>query len=98
MSSMNLANIRKLRGLTQIDLAEMIDVTQPTISRAERGDDGTTLGTYRACAEVLGVTLSDLFADDRRDIEVKLLDFFRKLPPDRQQGWVDIARATLGDL
>lgn len=49
MRSMKLAQIRKAKGLTQIQMAERVGMTQPTISRAERGDDGITVGTYRAC-------------------------------------------------
>jgi len=36
-SPMNISRIRKQRGLTQVDLAELTKLTQPTISRAERG-------------------------------------------------------------
>jgi len=96
--AMNLVRYRKLRGLTQTDLAEIVGVTQPTVSRAERGDEGITLGTYRACAEALGVSLIDLLADERTAAEKLLLDAFRRLSPARQQGWVDLAQAVvLGD-
>ena len=35
----NIATIRKSRGLTQTDLAEMTNITQPTISRLEKRQD-----------------------------------------------------------
>ena len=37
--AMNIATIRKSRGLTQTDLAEMTNITQPTISRLEKRQD-----------------------------------------------------------
>ncbi len=91
MQAMNIAKLRKIRGLTKVDLAEMIGTTQPTISRAERGDGGVTLDVLRACAEALEVTLSDLFADDRAAAHQALLDAFDNLPQARQQVWLAMA-------
>ncbi|MFD2843535.1 helix-turn-helix transcriptional regulator [Paracoccus cavernae] len=36
----NIARIRKARGLRQGDLAEMVGISQPHISRIEGGDEG----------------------------------------------------------
>lgn len=94
---MNIATLRRLRGLTQTDLAEMVSLTQPTISRAEKGDDGTTLGTYRLIADALGTSLADLFTDDRTKAEAELLFAFRRLSPDRQKGWLDMATSVIAD-
>lgn len=88
---MNIANIRRARGLTQADLADMAGITQPTVSRAEKGDDGCTLGILKAIAEALSVPLSDLFAESRTPAETIVLSAFRKLPADRQRGWLDLA-------
>jgi len=35
----NIAHYRKLRGLKQAQLAELVDVTQPHMSRIENGDE-----------------------------------------------------------
>lgn len=93
---MNIASIRKRRGLTQIDLAYMTKVTQPTISRAEKGDDSTTLATLKQIAAALDVELTDLFVPNRSDTEETLVRLFRSLPEDRQKGWLDLARVTVG--
>nr|WP_309504330.1 helix-turn-helix transcriptional regulator [uncultured Roseovarius sp.] len=90
---MKAALIRKAKGLSQTELAELVGVEQPTISRFERGADGVTLGLVRDIARALEVPISDLFADDRTEIEQQLLAAFRGLPEERQRGWVDMANA-----
>jgi transcriptional regulator with XRE-family HTH domain len=95
---MNIAQIRRSRGLTQTDLADMTHLTQPTISRAERGDDSTTMATLTGIASALDVPLSELFISDRSAIEVELLRVFRQLSPDRQKGWLEMARVAMQDL
>ena len=89
---MKIKEPRKAKGLSQGELAEMIGTTQPTISKMEAGDAGCTIGLYRAYADAVGVTLSDLFADDRSAAELALIKTFRTLSPDRQAGWLEMAR------
>lgn len=89
---MNIAALRKKRGWTQTDLAELSHLTQPTVSRAERGDDSTTMSTLKSIAAALDVPLADLFTNDRSSIEQELISAFRNLPQDRQMGWLDMAR------
>ena len=91
-SRMNIAPLRKQRGLTQEDLADLTKLTQPTISRAERGDDGATLATFKSIAAALQVPLEALFSAERSLIESELLAIFRTLPAERQKGWLDMAR------
>ena len=93
----NIEQIRKSRGLNQTELGELVGITQPHISRIENGDEGPPLSLFRQIAEALGVTLADLFADDRSPAERALLESFRTLPPDRQKGWLDLARAVLSE-
>lgn len=92
---MRVAEIRRSKGLSQADLAELAGVEQPTISRIERGNDAVTLRVLRQVAAALGVSLSDLFSDDRSAAETALLEAFRSLPKDRQQGWLDLAQTLL---
>lgn len=80
---MNLAQIRKLRGLSQRQLAELIGVDASTIQRAETGHPSAKLETYRKCTEVLGVSLSDVFTDDRSSVEAEILAAFRRVPPEK---------------
>lgn len=47
---MNIRAIRRSRGLTQIQLSELSYLGQSTVSRAEKGDDGVTLGNFKSIA------------------------------------------------
>lgn len=89
-----IAQIRRSRGLSQADLAHMVKVEQPTISRIERGSTGVTLKVLVEIASALKVEVSDLFSD-RSELEQTLLEAFRGLSPDRQAGWIDMAKATM---
>lgn len=93
---MNIARLRALRGLNQEELADLVGIKQPTLSRAENGNDGTTLRIYRSIAAALNVPLADLFLDDRAADEISLIDLYRALPEDRKQLWREMARAFAG--
>lgn len=88
----NIARIRKARGLRQNDLAEMVGVTQPHISRIEKGDEGPPLALFRQIADALNVPLPALFSDARTEAEQAIIDAFQRLPDARRQGWLEMAR------
>lgn len=90
----NVAHYRKLRGLTQTDLAEMIGTSQPHISRIERGDEGPPLEMFRKIAEALDVPLSALFSEEMEAAELILLEAFRNVPRQIQQSWLEMARVA----
>lgn len=94
---MRLKQIRKAKGLSQADLADMIGVNQSTISKMENGEQGCTIEKFQAYAAAVGVGLSDLFADDRTAAEDVLVSAFRALSPERQKGWLDMAKAARDD-
>ena len=92
---MNLKAIRLSRGLSQKDLAEMAGVQQATVSKVENGYDGVTLRTLNAFAEALCVDVMDIISSDRASAEIALLQAFRNLSLERQQGWLDLAAALV---
>lgn len=92
----NIASLRKAKGLSQSDLAEMAGVEQPTISRMERGSDSVTLRVFTSVADALGVQLADLFVD-RTSAEQSLIEVYRSLPEDRKRGWQEMALLVLGE-
>lgn len=59
--------MRKLRGLTQSGLADLVGVTRPTVISWERGVTVPVLYTLRRLAETLGVTLEWLMEGDVRE-------------------------------
>ncbi|WP_217630619.1 helix-turn-helix domain-containing protein [Paracoccus tibetensis] len=88
----NIARLRKARGLRQNDLADMVGVTQPHISRIEKGDEGPPLALFRQIADALQVQLPALFTDERTEVEEVLISVFRDLPESRRQAWLEMAR------
>lgn len=56
--------LRKLRGLTQLELAEKIQATEARISNWERGENNPDKEILGRLAEALGVKISDLYSDE----------------------------------
>ncbi|SEL23968.1 helix-turn-helix domain-containing protein [Pacificibacter marinus] len=73
----NIAYYRKLRGLSQEDLAQKIGVKQPHISRIENGDDGPPLRLFMDIADALDVSLADLFSEEMTKAALMVVDAFR---------------------
>jgi transcriptional regulator with XRE-family HTH domain len=84
---MNLTRIRKAKGLRLADLAELIGMDTSTVQRAEKLHTSAKIETYVKCAEALGCTLADLFAEDRSATEAELVAAFRGMS-DLQQAQV----------
>lgn len=56
----NLIQMRKMRQMTQEDLAEKVGVTRQSVAKWESGESVPDLNKCRALAEVFGVSLDDL--------------------------------------
>lgn len=68
---LKMKELRKRKGLTQEELAELIQMEQNSISVMESGRNFPTLGTLEKIAKVLDVNLSDFFDYDYiEDIDV----------------------------
>ncbi len=61
---LKIKELRKRKGLTQEELAELIQMEQNSISVMESGRNFPTLGTLEKIAKVLDVNLSDFFDYD----------------------------------
>ncbi len=53
--------LRKQRGLTQEDLADLVNVDRSYMGFVERGERNPTLDKIIKIAKSLGITLSELF-------------------------------------
>ena len=68
---LKIKELRKRKGLTQEELAELIQMEQNSSSVMESGRNFPTLGTLEKIAKVLDVNLSDFFDYDYiEDIDV----------------------------
>ncbi|NED64690.1 helix-turn-helix transcriptional regulator, partial [Streptomyces sp. SID10244] len=61
MLGTTIREVRKTRGLTMVQLAELAGVSQGLISQVENGRADPSLETLRRIAEALGIPLFDLF-------------------------------------
>ena len=94
---MNIARLRKLKGWSQNDLANIVGVEQPTISRIEKGADSVTLRLLNSIADALEVPVHVLLLDESDEAELRLLQIYRSLSDERKRGWDDLANAVLAD-
>ncbi len=66
MISENLKRIREEKGLSQMQLARMVGISQGMIAQVERGSKTLTLPTAKAIVDKLGCTLDDLLDDQQK--------------------------------
>lgn len=90
----NIAYYRKLRGLSQGELGQMVGIRQPHVSRIEGGDEGPPLRLFRDIANALNVSLADLFSDEMNQALVILSDAYRSAPESNRQMMLAMARAA----
>ncbi|MCC6286509.1 MAG: helix-turn-helix transcriptional regulator [Chitinophagaceae bacterium] len=55
-------DIRKEKGLTQVDLGDLIDMEKPNINRIEKGGTNPTVLTLKKICAALGITLDHLLS------------------------------------
>ena len=92
MTKNNLAVFRKMRGLTQAELGEALGFSDTTITRAEAGDKTAKLHTYVLAAEYLGITLADIFTEDREPVDRELAKIINGLEGEQKQQALEILR------
>ena len=64
---MNIRDLRKSAGLTQVQLAEKVGVAQATVAEWERGDYYPRASIIPALAAALGCAVNDLYATEKSD-------------------------------
>ena len=64
-----IAQLRKEKGLTQLALAEMLNVTDKAVSKWERGQSYPDITIVSALADALGVTERELLQGERGEAE-----------------------------
>ena len=66
-----IAQVRKERGLTQLELAQKINVTDKAVSKWERGVGFPDIKIIEVLAEALGVSVSELMNGERMENAVR---------------------------
>lgn len=66
-----LASLRREKGLTQAELAEMMNVSDKTVSHWERGESSPDLSMLLELAEAFSVTCDELVRGERQTAEAK---------------------------
>lgn len=76
--SENLKHYRKLRGISQTDLAKMLNSGRSTVAMYETGEREPNYETLKKIARVLGVSQFDLLRDSEQAFvdEVETIDQF----------------------
>jgi len=94
--------IRKARGLTQEQLAEMIDVEQKHVSRIESGKSYPTIDRLEKMAAALNVPLMSFFdflhLEDDDDVAVNLEAMLMELDGNSRKLAYRLIRATIKAL
>lgn len=67
MISKNILTLRRLRGLTQEELAERVGVSRQAVAKWESGESVPDLGSCCALAELFRVSLDNLVRFDDQD-------------------------------
>ena len=60
-----LAEARKKKGWTQLDLAQKLNITASTVSMYESGARGTTIARFKKIAELLEVSMDELVLNSK---------------------------------
>jgi transcriptional regulator with XRE-family HTH domain len=97
------AQLRKARGITQVQLAEALEVSQQTVQSYEVGRRRIPVSTLRLLAKTLSVSLDELMADGeqaRRKREPvpqvqRQLERISALPKPKQRAVMDVIEALL---
>lgn len=81
---------RKLKKLTQTDLADMLGTTKQTISRYEKGERKADQDVLFALVDIFGVTIDDFFPAQQTTSSpsAKVIQLDRDLKDDYHTRWV----------
>lgn len=66
---LRISYLRKIKNLSQEDLAESINKSKNTISNIERGCNSAKLDTYEDIARALSVSVNELFSIDNSNYD-----------------------------
>lgn len=79
-----LAEIRKSKKLKQMELAEMLNISQQVISNIERGVTAPDIEQLKKIADIYNISLDELvgrefLCDDTDDVERKIISYIKQM-------------------
>ena len=93
---------RRVKGMTQEQLAEAVEISPAFIGHIERGGRSLSLTSLVRIANVLDVPISYFFADEEITPDQKTMTAFAQLiegrPDETKRAALDIIRTALGYL
>ena len=92
-----IASRRKQRGLTQASFAELLDITQDSLSRMEKGIIAPKFSRLRSIADALDCSVADLFRqlDDPARVKAEsIAEAISPLPPELQNLLMEMVEKT----
>lgn len=88
--------LRKAAGLTQLELAEKIDIHENNLSSIERGINGMSISTLAALCDVFNISADYiLFGEKEKNTNTPLQNLIAKLDPDLQSYAEDIIQILI---
>lgn len=93
--NLNIRTIRKQRGMTIAQLAEVIGVSTPHLSEVERGKKNVNNHLLLRLSDALGVAPEDLIATEDGREALRLIRAVEQLSSEDRQRVEDFARALL---
>ena len=66
--SQNLTKYRKLAGITQLELAQMLNYSDKAISKWERGESLPDVSVLLQIAEIFGITINELCYESKDEV------------------------------
>lgn len=87
----NLRSIRKAKGLSQAQLAEMAEVNQATISKIENGTANFTSEMVSKIASALNVSEAELFG--LPELQLRVLQAINRMDPSQREAALVVLEA-----
>lgn len=87
----NLRQIRRARGFSQVELAEMVGCSQGMISKIEKGQANPTLDIIEAIAGALKVSPAAVFG--LPELQQRVIDAIDRLDPDTRESALAVLEA-----
>jgi len=91
----NLRAWREHRGLSQNELADMVDTTQSQITHLENGERALSAKWLRKLAKALRTTPGHLLDHDPRNLPTDIVDIWLDADPDERRQLIDMAKVIV---